>query len=624
MSPDEPIGPDESSRRGRSSRGRRLLRAVGLTLVLLVLLFLAAAEYAARHLGPLLRSSVVATLSQRFHAPVSLGSLQVSVLKGLGGIEVEGRGLRVLSPAALAAPAPATTPGPVPPLLSLQSFRFRASLASLLHRHLDLAWVSIDGLELHLPPHRPPVGPAGPASFVAPQAPIRITLHRIECQNANLYIASSQPGRRPLTFRIQDLKLTVPDSGAPAPAPADSDASAPITANSVPALLYDALLINPKPVGAIHATGRFGPWNRSDPRSTPVDGHYTFSNADLGSIRGISGTLFSTGDFKGVLDRVQIDGTTRTPNFALGARHHPMPLSTTFHAYVDGTTGNTTLTSVQALLAHSRFSAQGSIVNIHGHGHDVRLTAHMANGRIEDVLWLVMKSPRPAMLGALALDARIHIPPGRERVIEKLQLAGTVNIQAVRFTNVKLQDRIDSLSLRAQGKPAQASAAQSSGSGSPPMVASQMTVTFTFDKAMLTVPSLQYIVPGGTAELHGAYFLGVGAFQFVGLVRTQARASQMVTGWKSILLRSLNPLFKAQGAGLQLPVLITGSNNTVHFGLDSRGVNEPVEQIAAGLRTAYPSPATEAPAKNSESNGPGSNPEARPSSNMGTSPNPHP
>ncbi len=558
-------------RRSDNFRRGRLLRAVGLSLALLLLAFLAAAEYVARHLGPLLRSSVVATLSQRFHAPVELGSLQASVVKGWGGIEVEGSGLRVLAPAN----APVDSGRP---LLSLQRFQFRASLTALLHRHLDLAWVSIDGLDLHLPRHRKPGGAGSPPGFIAPKPPIRITLHRIECKDATLSFAPSGPGKAPLTLRIQNLKLTVPEASAGVPGRA---------------LLYDAQIINPKPVGDIHATGHFGPWRHSDPRSTQVDGHYTFRNVDLGSIKGIAGTLFSEGDFNGRLDQIEVNGTAGTPDFRLDVSGHPLPLSTTFHAYVDATNGDTTLSSVRALLQHSRFTAQGSIVNIHGQGHDIHLVAHMPDGRIEDLLNLVTRSARPAMVGAVTLDARIHIPPGKERVIQKLEVEGKVNIHDLRFTNAKLQDRIDSLSLRAQGEPKQAAAAQTGASQ--PQAASQMTVEFSFDQGMLVVPSLNYVVPGGTAQLHGAYFLSAGAFQFLGFVRTQAKASQMVSGWKSVLLLSLNSLFKAPGAGLQLPVSISGEHNTVRFGLDSRGVDEPAAQIAAGLRAAYPSAAAGSP-----------------------------
>ncbi len=154
---------------------------------------------------------------------------------------------------------------------------------------------------------------------------------------------------------------------------------------------------------------------------------------------------------------------------------NPVPLETTFHAYVDATNGDTTLAPVNATLLHSHFIAQGTVVNIHGKGHDINLTVTMPHGRIEDLLQLAMKSQPPIMRGNVVLNARLHIPPGNVRVIQKILLAGTVHIQEVEFTNPKLQDRIDSLSMRAQGHPSDSKAA---GSDLKPEVASQMTVDF--------------------------------------------------------------------------------------------------------------------------------------------------
>ncbi|MGA8938036.1 MAG: hypothetical protein WB439_02615 [Acidobacteriaceae bacterium] len=536
----------------------RWLAALGLTLGVLLIAFLITAEYIAHHLGPILRNSVVATLSQRFHSPVELDSLNVSVAKGL---QVEGSGLRIFYLAGPTQPDLREKLGKsAPPMLSVDHFSFRTSLRSLLHLQANIARVDIDGMDLHIPPH----SGAHMPHVTSPNSRIKITVAEIFCKNVHLLIENANPEKVPLSFAIKDLKLTDVGTGQP--------------------MLYDAFLINPKPIGAIHATGHFGPWHSDDPRSTSVDGHYTFTNADLGSIKGIGGTLSSTGQYTGRLDHITIDGATTTPNFSLDISDHPLPLETTFHAYVDGTNGDTTLDPVQATLLHTHFTCQGTVVNIHGKGHDIALTVHMPDGRIEDLLALGMKSPKPIMLGAVTLDAKLHIPPGDVRVAQKLQLAGTVHIQNVEFTNAKLQDKIDSLSMRAQGKPKDSSAA---GSDRKPEVASRMTVDFNLGNAMLLVPSLHYQVPGGQAQMDGAYSLNGSAFQFYGHIRTQAMASQMVTGWKSILLTPFDPFFKKNGAGLQLPISISGVGNDVHFGLAMHGTDEPLTQIESDLRTTH-------------------------------------
>jgi hypothetical protein len=556
------LGETEPPRQHRTRN--RWLAAVAIFLGVFLIAFVITAEYVAHHVGPMLRSSVVSTLSNRFHSPVELDSLDVSVATGL---KVEGRGLRILYLAGPTQPDLQQKMGkPAPPMVSVNHFIFHTSLHSLLHLKADIARVDIDGMDLHIPPH----SGAHMPHVTASNSRIKITVARIYCKNVNLVIENSNPAKDPLSFAIQDLKLTdVVGAGSP--------------------MQYDAFLINPKPVGAIHATGHFGPWHSDDPRSTPVDGHYTFTNADLNTIKGIGGILSSTGDFNGRLDHLTVDGIANVPNFSLDISDHPVPLETTFHAYVDATNGDTTLAPVNATLLHSHFTAQGTVANIHGKGHDIALTVNMPRGRIEDLLQLAMKSQPPIMRGNVTLNAKLHIPPGNVRVIQKLQLAGQVRIQSVEFTNAQLQDRIDSLSMRAQGKAGDSKAA---GSDLKPEVFSQMTVDFSLGNQLLLVPSLHYEVPGGTAQLHGAYLVNGSAYQFLGHISTDAMASQMVTGWKSVLLTPFDPIFKKHGHGLELPVSISGKGNDVKFGLAMHNADEPLPQIVNDLHAPHPAAPT--------------------------------
>ena len=44
--------------------------------------------------------------------------------------------------------------------------------------------------------------------------------------------------------------------------------------------------------------------------------------------------------------------------------------------------------------------------------------------------------------------------------------------------------------------------------------------------------------------------------------------SQMMTGWKSILLKPVDPFFSKHGAGTEVPFKVTGTRSEPHFGLD--------------------------------------------------------
>ena len=57
-------------------------------------------------------------------------------------------------------------------------------------------------------------------------------------------------------------------------------------------------------------------------------------------------------------------------------------------------------------------------------------------------------------------------------------------------------------------------------------------------------------------------------FDFAGTARTQATASQMLTGWKSILAMPLDRLLKKDGAGLEVPIKISGTKSRPKLGLD--------------------------------------------------------
>lgn len=526
----------------------KLLKIVGIVLGILLVGGLITAEYVAHHAAPLLRKAVIDSLEQRFHERAELDDLDVSVLHGL---QVEGHGLRLY-------PAPEVHQ----PVVSIQTFTFFESMDDLFHLRERVDTIYVTGLELRVPPH---TGHSIAAPKI-PHSPLKLVVGKVVCRDALLVIETDKPGKLPLQFQI--ASLTLQDFGTTQP------------------FAYQADLINPKPKGRIQVHGHIGPWRADSPRDTFVDGDYTFTNADLNTIKGLGGHLDSTGSFTGVLSKLIVDGTTHTPDFSLDVGNHPMELDTVFHAFVDGTTGDTTLAPVTAKLGHSDFLASGSIVRVPfkdgepgSIGHDINLKVDMKHGRIEDLLELAVKSEPPLMNGALVMQANIHVPPGHVRVIDKLDLRGTLHINGVEFTSKGLQDKIDGLSMRAQGKPEDAGAA---GRDRKPEVASQMQVQFVLANNMLTVDTLHYDLPGANVQMVGAYALNSKIFNFEGHVRTDARASEMTTGWKAALLKPFDGFFEKNGAGLQLPISISGVNSDYKFGLhDSK---QTAEQMAAALR----------------------------------------
>jgi len=556
----------------RVQAGRRhwlkiVAAAVGLVAVVLGV----AAEYAVRHAEPLLRESVVQTLSTMFHSPVELDGLTISLVRG---VEVEGRGLRVLYLAGPTQPdveqLQAQQSGqPIPAMLTVDRFAFHLSLEDLKRLRTRVARVEVSGVELHIPPHS--IGgifAADPAKVAPPKLKrplIDLTVGKIEFRNLQLYLETAKPGKDAIRFDVRRLDLTDVGVGRP--------------------LLYTADVVNPHPKGDVHAFGHLGPWQGKDPRTTPIDGHYLFDHADLSTIKGLRGTLSATGDFSGELAHLAVQGTTDVPEFALDVSARPEHLFTTLQATVDGTTGDTYLDHVHAKLGSSEFDTEGAVVRVHmpdnTEGHDISLAVQMPRGRMEDLLRVGVKTNPPMVRGAVALQAKLHIPPGKGRVAEKVQLAGSLQVQGVELSNTKFQDRIDGLSMRAQGRPEDARMASSDHKAE---VASQMAVRFSLAHELMTVPSLEYDVPGAKVLLAGVYSLDGNLFEFKGHVRTEATASQMVGGWKGMLLKPMDPLLKKNGAGLELPVAISGAQGDFRMGLAMHNAGESTAGMAADLK----------------------------------------
>ncbi|HWZ51921.1 MAG TPA: hypothetical protein VNW54_10705 [Granulicella sp.] len=534
---------------------RRVLRVlallgVSLALIVLVGLVILWARYRSlRENGDtILHDRLVAALSTRFHSPVELDSLHLDTANGL---HLTGKGLRILY---LAGPTrPDANPVAAPPMLTVASFEFQTDLMRLLKPTLRVVTVYVQGMQLHIPPHRRlPLGAMPDSPRRRGQPRLGISVDRIVVADSELVLETSTPGKLPLVFHIANLTLT--DVGQRKP------------------FEYDASLTNPRPVGNIRSTGHFGPWQQDNPRDTPIDGSYWFLHADLGSIKGLGGTLSSSGRFSGTLGDVAVAGSTDTPDFRLDISNHPVALHTDFQAEVNGMTGDTTLKQVDVRVLHSILHASGSVTRVGTPatgvtGHDTELTVDMGphdHGRIEDMLLLGVKTAPPVLRGAMITHQRLSVPPGKESVSRKMRLEGSFTISAATFSNPNFQHTIDRLSMRAQGHPQQANARDAAP------VTSTLSGRFLQADAIVDVSNLEMTMPGATGELTGRYSLDGQRFDFRGLIRTQATASQMTTGWVSKLLRPLDPLLERNGAGLEIPITISGTKSSPSFGIDTK------------------------------------------------------
>ncbi len=104
---------------------------------------------------------------------------------------------------------------------------------------------------------------------------------------------------------------------------------------------------------------------------------------------------------------------------------------------------------------------------------------------------------------------------------------------------------------------------------------------FLLQDGILSFSLLHFRIPGTHADMTGKYSLDGATFDFHGLLRMDAKLSQMTTGWKSILLKPVDPFFHKHGAGAEIPFKITGTRSEPRFGLDfghDYGQGEPSHQ----------------------------------------------
>lgn len=527
--------PTESRAGTRTHAGhaRRRWSWIAATLVVVLVAVVLEVRHVIDRAEPILRARVIETLSARFKTKVELEDLDVSVIHGL---EVSGKGLKIFGPI----DTDPSVPG-VQPLISLAEFHFHTGWLSLFHTPMHVETAHLVGLTLNIPPKE------DRARFVqmrpTAKQKISITVGMFVCDDTNLLVNTHKPGKAPLDFRISHLVMRALGSGQP--------------------LRFEATLVNPVPVGNIHSGGDFGPFREDNPGMTPVSGAYSFTQANLGTLKGISGVLSSTGKYRGVLGRLEVDGATDTPDFSLARSGHRISLHTDFHAIVDGTDGDTYLEPVKAQFLHSSFIARGKVVRVKNpHGHEIDLDIAMDHAFIQDLLQLGVKTQPPLMNGRVEMKTKMNLSPGPEDIADRLQLDGNFKIPSGLFTNEKIQNRIDSLSLRSQGEPRLAKEHAEVG------LRSDLEGKFRLDHGLFTFSNLQFVVPGTNADLAGVYSLDGQTFDFHGKLKFAAKLSHMTTGWKSILLKPVDPFFQKDGAGTEVPFKVTGTRSAPHFSLD--------------------------------------------------------
>lgn len=537
---------------------KKWLAAIVVVFVVAVGVLVVAAFVMAKRIEPTVREQAIQYLRKRFDSEVELGRLQVHVLPALPFRLIFGRGRGTL----------ARVEGTdlslrhhgrrdIPPLLSLKHFSFEFDVGALLDTPKTVNRVTLDDLEIQIPPkgERLRFGSQEVAEETQPArtASEGVVIDEVLLRNARLVILPRDKSKVPLRFDIHDLRLD--------------------SAGKDVAMKYTAVLTNPKPPGEIHSTGIFGPWAAGEPGDTPLQGQYRFDNADLGIFRGIAGILHSRGNFQGTLSSITARGEATVPDFRLKSSGNPVPLSTRFEVLVDGTNGNTELRPIVATLGSTHFTTTGFVVKQDGDTRKtIFLKAIMPAGNLRDVLTLAMKGS-PLMEGTIRLNTTIGIPPLTGKVKEKLLLDGTFEVSNGKFLKSRIQEKIDALSHRGQGKTTKEDVDEA---------VHRMSGDFKMAGETITFRTLAFEIPGAMVNIGGLFDMAANELDFHGALMLDAKLSETQSGWKRWLLKPVDPFFSKRGAGTFLHIKITGSSKDPQFGLDPHGTSpaEEAEKVA--------------------------------------------
>ncbi|MEX2303343.1 MAG: hypothetical protein WD733_20550 [Bryobacterales bacterium] len=359
----------------------------------------------------------------------------------------------------------------------------------------------------------------------------------------HLEILPKQRWKKPLSFDL--FKLTLHGAGP----------------NS--AMKFDSVMTNPKPPGDIVTSGEFGPWDKESPRRTPVSGEYTFTNADLSVFKGISGILSSEGTYDGVLERITVEGWTDIPDFQ--ASGNTVHLKTNYHAVVDGTSGDTYLEPVEASFLQSKVIARGKVAGVPDRkGKAVVLDVTVSEARVEDMVAIAVPlEGEPPLSGPIQFSTKFHLPPGDEDVVKKLELDGQFGVEESTFTS-KVQDKVDGLSKRAQGKPEEQPTQEAKA---------EFDGEFQMANGTIKFPRVEFAIPGAAVKLSGGYALREKLLDFEGHLLMDAKVSETTTGVKSFFLKLADPFFRDKGK-TSIPIKISGTVKKPDFGLAIGGAKK--------------------------------------------------
>jgi hypothetical protein len=335
---------------------------------------------------------------------------------------------------------------------------------------------------------------------------------------------------------------------------------------------FTSTVLIPVPPAKVEVSGQYGPRKAGSAGETPISGSYTLQDADLSVFGGIQGKVSAKGKLNGVLQHINTQGDTDSPDFMVTRSHHLVHLTTHYEAVVNGLNGDVALQPVTANFGKTTLIAQGKIEGeseASGAGKTVSLTAYSKRARIEDLLRMFASSDPPPMLGPIQFRAQVNIPPEDRPFLKRVRLQGDFGISGAMYTNPETQKNVDVASAKARGEAEQVedqNDKDKNDSYDPGRVLSNLKGHVVMRDAVATLTNFSFDVPGASALVNGTYDLLSERINLQGQVYLQTELSKATTGIKSLLLKIVQPFTKSKaGKGSVVNLKVTGTYHNPSF-----------------------------------------------------------
>lgn len=314
-----------------------------------------------------------------------------------------------------------------------------------------------------------------------------------------------------------------------------------------------------EPQGTVVATGKLGPFRTSSYGTTPLSGSYSLVDGDLNGLDGIWGHPEAGGRFGGIFSAMDVKGNAAIPDFRVGSGH-TVRMDAAYHVTVSGTNGDVEIENAIVQSGSSKITASGSVA---GSPKKVAVTIETKNSQVSDLLKIVEQAS-PQVEGALSFRAAVDFGEGPGRFLEKLNLKGDISLDQMRLVKAETQQKVNAFSARVRKVPPE----DTNRNEDPPEVNLVARGETRFEHGVAYFPSISASIPGAQAHLHGTFNLLDTRIRLTGTVALEKGISHAVTGWKSVLLKPLSPLFKKKDAGAVVPIAVTGTAKNPKVGAD--------------------------------------------------------